>query len=273
MDTLSGVLGLPVGVKEQGKRVDFRSNDFILLVETKGYRVAWSRAALCPCAPNNDQTEQPDPNCSTCRGSGWLYFAPANATVNELLVGELDPVQTRIANDQAAVIRSIMTGITGKWNQYDPIGTRLQGTMNATVRFENVIGYHDRITHLDSTIAFAEVLDALDPGASLTLKTRYPVVTINLLRSEAKQFIDPTDFTISSNGDIVWVDTTKAPTKDTRLTVHYLCHPTWLVVEHPHTVRLSPVKFKTKKPDTPAGNAQPLPVQALLQYEFLPSLT
>ncbi len=269
MDLTSGALNLPPGVKEQGQRVDFRPDVFILAVETKGYRVAWSRGALCPCAPVNDQTKQTDPNCTTCRGSGFFYFAPALATVDELKVGKLTTIQKRIVDDNAAVIRAIMTGIGTDWQQYDPIGSRMQGTMNATVRHENQLGYHDRITNLDSIIVYQETFDIIDPTADL--KPRYPVVTVNLLRSETTNFTSPTDFTVNDKGDIVWV-TGQEPKKGDRVVLHYLCHPTWLVVEWPHSVRLTPVKFKNPKPASPLGDPQPLPIQAILKYEFLPEL-
>jgi hypothetical protein len=268
MDTTSGVHGPPTKAKP---RVDFRVDDFTTLIETKGYRVAWSRGALCPCTPINDQTQQSDPNCSLCRGSGWLWFAPAQATVNTLLVGELDPVQLRIVNDNAAVIRAIQTGIGKKWTQYDPIGSRLEGTMQGTVRHENKLGYHDRITNLDSTIVYQEILDALNPADTLVLETRYPIVQVNLLRSATTVYVAPTDFSINASGDILWVDG-KAPVVGTRLVCHYLCHPTWLVVEHPHAVRLTQITRKVKKPVTPVGNPTNLPIQAVLKYEFLPEL-
>lgn len=261
MDSLSGAQGITGKPKP---RVDFIPDEFTKLVETKGYRVAWSRAARCPCPPINDQTEQPDPNCTLCRGSGWLYFAPAQATVNELLVGELNPVQKRIVDDNAAVIRAIKTGIGTKWNQYDQIGSRMEGTLLATVRPENKLGYYDRITNLDSLIVYQEILDA---DTTATRQTRYPVVQVNLLRSESTIYTAPTDFSINDNGDIVWV----TPVTD-RLVCHYLCHPTWLVVEHPHAVRTTQITQKVKKPKTPVGNPTSLPIQAVIKYEFLPEL-
>lgn len=268
----SGVQGLPPDTKESGNRVDFDAPKFDLAIETKGYRIAWSRASLCPCAPVNRQTEQPDPNCTLCKSSGWIYFAPSLATVDPLKVGELDEVQLRIVNDNAAVIRSIMTGIGVEFNVYDPIGSRLEGTMNATVRAQNKLGYYDKITHLDSTIAFTQVLDAGDPANPL--ETRYPIVKVNVLRSFTTIFTSPKDFDVQQ-GKIIWnVGGSGAtiPTEDTRLAIHYLCHPTWLVMEHPHSLRTTAKKSKIPKPITPAGDPIPLPIQAIVKYEFLPDL-
>jgi hypothetical protein len=262
MNSTSGAQGLEGKPKP---RVDFQPDEFTKLVETKGYRVAWSRAALCPCPPINDQTKQPDPNCTICRGSGWLYFAPAQVTVNKNLVGELDPIQKRIVDDNAAVIRAIKTGIGTKWQQYDQIGSRMEGTLNATVRHENKLGYHDRITNLDSLIVHQEILEA--DATTANRQTRYPIVQVNLLRSKTTVYTAPTDFSISDDGDIVWV----TPVSD-RLVCHYLCHPTWLVVEHPHSVRLTQIIQKVKKPRTPVGDPTNLPIQAVIRYEFLPEL-
>ena len=62
------------------------------------------------------------------------------------------------------------------------------------------------------------------------------------------------------------------PVVDTRVGLHYSCHPTFLVTEHPHVVRSTLKKFK-KDPatlDTPLGDANPLPIQARVKYDFLP---
>lgn len=262
----SGVINLPEGQKEAGQRVDFKPDKFVLAIETKGYRVAWSRAAQCPCTPINDQTEQPSPNCSLCDGRGWFYFAPALATVDEDTVGTLTDVQRAIVQSNAAVIRAIMTGITTEKVPYDPIGSRLEGVMNATVRPENRLGYYDRITNLDSLIVYSEVVEAGDPASPLS--TRYPIVALNLVRSETTAYTAPT-LSLSA-GKIVWNDSLTAPASGTLLLVHYLCHPVWLVVNHPHAIRTSPVKFKTGSPVSPAGNPEPLPIQAVIKYEFLP---
>lgn len=269
MNTTSGVLGLPAGTKESGTRVDFNTKDFEILIATKGYRLAWSRAMLCPCKPVNDQTKQPDPNCTICKGSGWLYFAPSKATTNKLIVGELDAVQKRIVDDDGAVIEGVLMGITSKDQPYGEIGKRLMGTMMCTVRAENKLGYHDRLVNLDSVIAFSQVLDPVK-DLTVPLETRYPIHQVNVLRTETKTFLSPADFSLIA-GRIVWKGTsTNLPANDTPLAIHYLCHPTWLVVEHPHSVRMTPVTQKVVKLPTPAGEYIDLPIQARVEYEFLP---
>lgn len=260
-----GAVGLPANVKEQGKRVDFRPNDFVLAIETKGYRLAWSRVSLCPCTPLNDQTDQSNPNCVLCEGSGWLKFKPNSFAIDTKIVGDLDALQLKIIGSNSVVIRGVMSGFNAKDNPYESIGRRLEGTSMVSVRHENKLGYHDRLVNLDSTIPYSQVLEAGDPAVALTLS--YPARQINLLRSESTLYSEGSDFDLVA-GDIVWSSAMGAnvPDEGTRLACHYDTHPAWRVVEHPHALRLTPVKYKTT---TPGGDPTPLPVQATVKYEFL----
>lgn len=261
---VAGITGIPDGSKEQGQRVDFKPDQFDLAIETKGYRLAWSRAAQCPCRPVNQQTEQSDPNCSICEGAGWLYFSPTREAVLDKSAGELDDIQRALLErNKAAVIRGVMSGISSKYQPFDQLGSRLDGTLVVTVRHQNRLGYYDKLVNLDSQIVYSEILEAVDP--SLPLSTRYLMTGVNLLRSTDADYTEA-DFTLEV-GRIAWL-TGRAPAPGTRLVCHYLTHPTWLVVEHPHAIRASPVKFKSQA-TSPRGEARPLPVQAIVKYEFL----
>lgn len=260
----AGIIGLPTGLKEAGKRVDFKPDDFALVIETKGYRIAWSRAAPCPCTPNNDQTDQPDPTCTLCKGQGWILFAPAGSVIDELKVGELTDVQMRIVNEGAGVVSAIMSNFVNTPEPWDYVSSRIEGTVQVTTRAENKLGYYDRIVNLDSLIVYSQILET---DGTNELETKYPVVDINLLRSESTVY-DSSYYTLES-GTITWVAGME-PAKGVRVVVHYLMHPVWRIVEHPHALRLSPVKFKTAKPVTPRGDPRPLPVQGIAKYEWLP---
>jgi hypothetical protein len=255
----AGAVGLPSGVKEQGQRVDFKPDKFTLAVETKGYRIAWSRATRCPCAGVNTQTDQANPNCTLCDGKGWLLFKPAGAVTDEKIIGELDATQSVIVGNTAAVIKGLMSGITNKYVPYDQVVARLEGVSMLSVRPENKLGYYDRICNLDATVSYSQLKDA---GSDPTLSLRYPIRDINLLRSESDVFVVGTDYTIVA-GDIVW-ESGKAPAAGTQLVCHYLTHPYWRVMDHPHAARLSPVKFKSATEDP-----RPLPVSAVLKYEWM----
>lgn len=263
-----GTVGLLEGQKEAGQRVDFKPDKFVLAIETKGYRLAWSRACLCPCASVNDQTEQPDPNCELCEGVGFLYFGNGEAVVEDT-VGELDDVQKAIlARDDGMVIRGIMTRMDSKMEPYGEIGRWKFGTSYVTVRSENKLGYYDRLVNLDSETTYSEMVTAGDPDELLDL--RYLATGVNLLRSEDQVYTPTVDYDLVA-GKVRWLNTAGAtqPDSGTKLAVHYLMHPTWVVIEYPHMIRTTPVKFKSATPITPQGNPEALPVQAMVKYEFL----
>lgn len=260
-----GITGIPEGEKETGRRVDFRATQFDLVIETKGYRLAWTRAAQCPCVPVNDQTEQPDPNCPSCDGKGWFYFGPQDYAVSEELVGQLDAVQRAVVDkDGAAVVRGVMTGLSTQPNAYDQLGQWTWGTSQVTVRAPNRLGYYDRLVMLDSEAVFAEKILAGDPTTPLAL--RYPATGVNLLASLARRYT-VADFEVVG-GEVRWL-LGRAPATGTQLTAHYLMHPTWLVIEHPHSMRTTALKRKILEPVTPRGDPTFLPVQALVRLEFL----
>ncbi len=255
----AGALGLPPGTKDT-PRVDFASSDFAKIIEQKGYRVAWQRAAPCPCEPINTQTDQANPNCSLCKGQGWILFKPAFAATDSRKIGDLTALQTKLTTN-AAVVRALMTGLTANKQPYMDIGPRLEGQLMVTMRAQNKLAYYDRLVNLDAVAVYAEIVEV---PADSVLKLRYPAVHVNLLRSEDTVYSEGTDFSVSA-GDI----TVSGISTETRLVCHYLTHPSWRIIEHPHNVRLTPVKSKTASPATPAGDPSDLPVQAVAKLEFL----
>ncbi len=258
--------GLPVGVKDS-LRADFRTNEFVKMVE-RGYRLVWQRAARCPCVPVNKQTDQSNPNCPACKGVGWIYFAPTDysVTAQGANAGIMTDSQKAVVDSLpgAVIIRGIMTGISAFANAVDKIGPWEEGMAMVTVRQENKLGFYDKLVNLDSDIAYNQVIKS---GTGAALKTRYPVVGVNYLASVSKVFQQGLDFDVTAGG-IVWL-AGKAPAEKTVLTLHYLVHPTWIIVAHPRSVRVATIKRKQKVPDSPMGSAVPLPVQAMVKYDFL----
>ncbi len=256
----AGAVRLPEGLKETGRRVDIRPDEFTLAIETKGYRVAWKRSAWCPCRSANTQSDQPDPTCSLCGGTGFIFFAPAAAVVNPDKLGALNDLQASLLVD-AGGISAIMSSFSLTDIPYDKVRRHLEGSANISVRAENVLGYYDQIVNLDALTAYFELLEA-DGTSTTTFK--YPTAGVNLLRSEITVFVEGTHFNLVV-GVVNWTGG-NAPSKGTTLSAHYLCHPTWRVVTNPHSLRNTIVKFKTTDP---VGTPTPLPVQALVKLEWL----
>jgi len=260
----SGIAG-NTDTKYEKRRPDMNAKLFDAVIEQKGYRLAWTRATECPCASVNDQTKQPDPNCVLCKGTGWFYFAPSEPVVSSK-VGPLNPLQQSIVANKCGVIRGIITGIRSNREPFGEIGNWQWGDVTITVRPQNRLGHYDKLIHLDSEIVYVEAFDADVP--TLPIKTRYPVNQVNLLRSLAKEYVPGVDFTLVA-GVLTWLPG-KGPVKGSRLSLHYLTHPTWLVIDHPHAIRMSMRKVKVKDPLTPQGDPQQLPIQAHGRLDFLP---
>lgn len=261
-----GLIGPPEGIKPGSRRVDFKRGQLEQMIETKGYRLAWWRAAVCPCTSANDQTQQPDPNCEFCHAQGWIYFGLTGPLSEH--IGGLDDVQDAIIGDprgeHAAVVRGLETGIGERPDMLNRMGRWISGDTMVTVRHENVLGYYDRLVNLDAEMIFAEIRTA---SGGTGCPTRYPAVAVNLLRSKTTIFEQSVDYHVRA-GVITW-ETGKQPTVGTRLSLHYMHHPTWLVVDHPHIIRAATQMLKMKEPPTPVGAFQALPLQAHVRLEFL----
>jgi hypothetical protein len=261
-------IGIPAGQKPV--RADFTpENVFSQLIETKGLRVAWSRAAACPCDPTNSQTRQPDPNCALCKGRGFLYFRPVNYAVPDN-AGILDDLQRYILEkEQAVIIKGITTSVERTQETYSQIGEWISGSVWVTVRRENHVGHYDRMVWLDADIPYTEiVIVGEDPLAPLGL--RYPATAIELLRTVDRVYEEDSEYVLNSQGLVEFVPSTVIAAGD-RLAVHYLHHPVALVWDHSHIFRQN-LNFKKKRPSeaiAPEGDPLPQPIQVMARLEYL----
>ena len=264
-------LGLPEGEKDAGQRVDFKPSKFDLLIETKGYLLAWTRASVCPCTPVTEQTEQPDPNCSLCGGTGWFYFG--GNQVQDISEYDLDTIQKKIVNDSSAMlIRGVISNVMNKYDTLDKLGNWQSGDMQLTTKQQNKVGLYDRIVVLNPNITYSEVVVA---DGSAVLDARYLMTGINQVWGHASgsdpvKYTPGDDYDLNSIGQLAWLGGNE-PSADTRIALHYICHPTFLIMEQPHVLRATLKKFK-KSPNelqTPLGDPEPLPIQAIVRYEFL----
>lgn len=259
-----GITEMPPG-EQPSRYPDIEKNKLIGAIETEGVRLAWTRAADCPCAPVNTQTQQPDPNCTLCKGLGIIYFGPTNYKPS-VDVGTLSDVQKSIlAVDGAAVIRGVISKATQNADLYDVLGRWTWGTMLVTVRPENKIGYFDRLVNLDAEMVFFETVTAQAGQATLPLK--YHAVGVNMIRSLNRIYQEGQDFVVK-NGVVSWFPS-QVPQIATILSVHYLIHPSWRVTDHPHVIRETATRRKVKA-ISPLGTPTALPIQGHIRLEFLP---
>jgi hypothetical protein len=117
-------------LEDRNLRVDFRVSQFDVLLDQKGYDVLWSQMTLCPC--RKDLTTQPNTNCLSCGGNGFLFVS-------------------------SQVIKAVMTNAMLQKNFHQQWSEILQGTLNVTVSPWNKLGWYDSIQVVNARTVFSEV--------------------------------------------------------------------------------------------------------------------
>lgn len=227
-------------------------------LEATAPRFAWGARAVCPCTPNED-TSQYDPMCALCRDNpGIIYFGPGTTPFS--FGTPLTPIQTAVLGDQA-LIRGITSGISSVTQLFSTFGQWRSGDCFVTVAAYNQLAAYDRLIALDSQIPWSESI----LWESGLIKTRYVPTRIQFIRSLTQVFVQGVDYALSDQGELRWL---MSPTSPTRISVRYLHHPTWIVVDQPHIDRV--MQTRSKAPyKTPAGTPEQFPVRAHLRLEFL----
>jgi len=260
------IVGKPGGIGSKFLRVDYRPGTvFDSLIETKTARIAWARATICPCRGFNSKTEQLDPGCPSCNGLGWAYFRPAKYVVDPDTLGVLSDEQKAVVEKaNAVVVRGAMSSLETDPDMFRALGNWVFGSARLTLRGENKPGYYDRVISIDESAVYSEVIASGGP----TLRTKYPVVSLNRLATLTTAFTDKDVELVA--GVITW-KAGKEPASGTLITANYNCHPVWVVQSHVHVIRSSLAEFKMPKSklQTPMGNLLILPVQVLVRLEHL----
>lgn len=232
--------GMPAGVKPR-PRVDFIPTEFDQAITTKGYRMWWSRAGICPCT-NNTQTEQPEIICPLCKGDNYYYFPPDAAIANGATEDSEGNAVTMSPDGSAIGIYVLMTSMTQDTQIFEKFGEWVFGMAKVTTQHPNKLGYRDRLTALDSEMTWAQVIE-YDGSEIITVKgergksgLRYPIVCLHQLRSISTIYRLGQDFVLTTKGELQWM-TGRAPTSGTRLSLHCTVHPVWVVVEHVNSYR------------------------------------
>lgn len=263
------ITGLPAATKAR-PRADFRPSEFDQAITTKGYRMYWSRAGICPCE-NNPQTEQPDIICPLCHGDSFYHFLPDAALVN----GGTDAFGNEIKINDAGdgvMIYVLMTSMVQDPQIFEKFGEWVFGTAKVTTQHQNKLGYKDRLIGLDSELTYAQIVE-YNGEAEIQVTGRinkegfrYPFIGINQFRSISQVYRPGSDYLLTPQGTIEW-QTGKAPEAGTRLSVHGTVRPVWIVMDQLNAYR--DTQLEGSSPDVASQQHQRLPVHAMAKLDFL----
>lgn len=205
-----------------------------------------------------------------CGGQGVYYFLPDPAVVagaTEDAAG--NAVRVNDAGN-AILIYVIMTSMTQDKQLFEKFGEWTFGTAKATTQAANKLGYRDRLTAFDSTMTWCQVIDYDGSqkipvlGHKFPKGLRYPMVSINDLRTVTQVFREEDHFNLTTAGEIEFVGTPPAAGK---MTVHGAIHPQWIVQEQMNAYRDSLGEAGSLDPQM--QKLQNLPVQAVVKLDFL----
>jgi hypothetical protein len=158
MSEIEILTGLPPGTKATGgRRVDAKPDDFDLLIATKGPRFWWHRAVMCPCEAN-DQTDQPDPSCTLCKGTGYYYVTPGRYVDGAVDVAG-NPVEANESRT-AISVQAWISGVTYDTQLFERFGQWIKGTALLTTSRHNRIGFYDKLEARDQEINFSQLIKA-----------------------------------------------------------------------------------------------------------------
>jgi len=131
-------------------RAHFLLKRFNALIANHGQRVLWQQSMRCGCRINS-QTDQPNPFCAVCSGSGREYF-------------------------DAREIRGVIENVTVDVDPMNDFGIWYRGVARCTVRPEYPIGFRDRVTMLDASVEFEELVERNTKTPGPIFRLRYRIV-------------------------------------------------------------------------------------------------
>lgn len=231
-------------------RADFRAEEFTRAIKQHGKRLIWRKAMLCPC--QNAETSQSALDCPFCNAEGYVYVQPQH-------------------------IQAHMAAFDGKTSVYEKFGLFQEGSSMVTSLPEHRLGFHDSLELEDARAPFNELLTRGDRrGLRSALPAnvdaaRYRVLSVAAMLwmrspTELVPLEERIDFRITAEGWIRWLNA-DIP-EGALVSIHYDYAPVFLVVSHPHVIRIDESGRRTT-PSNPRVVA--LPNQAMAKLDFLVS--
>jgi hypothetical protein len=245
-------------------RADWRHEEIRRLIIQKGLNIEWTQSAQCPCHQKSTQygldlrdvvdiDATPGANnqsCPVCNGTGLIHHSSQD-------------------------IKAIVTTAKGD-TEIGEFGQYRRDEAKFTTQSEHLLSYGDRLKLKDSVLVMRETLTK---AASNTVTTKLPIIqrtlsletgalTIGVIYCHLADAnglaiangirIQGTHFTVDNQGRIVWNGDANTPAVGTKYSISYYANPTYIIIDHPHTVRDTINLFKTNNIETPTA----LPVQA-----------
>ena len=223
----------------------FNLDQFDTAIQTLGLRFQWSRAITCYCRLDN--SDQPDPTCSECKGTGWWYISPEAARERHL-TRDFIPIRA---------VPSMAKGSFNDANEINTLGMWYGGEMQLTAHHDCMVGFRDRFKCLDQRMAFTQRL-IRDTGSDMvavgyngrttdeqTAAMRYEPLRINYVVGP-----DGTVYRRGPHWDIrerteteptrMYWKAGQGPANGDRYVVHYDCHPVWIVADFTYGIQTLP---------------------------------
>jgi len=234
---------------EIGARTQFRTVEFDRALLQHGKRVVWRKAMLCPC--QQEATDQANPACVSCDGSGFFY---------------VDPLE----------ILAHMAAFSKSTRLYEKFGLWTSGEVSVTTQQAYRLAWQDSIEMIDDMMNFNELLKK---GNRRGRRSALPALTDSARYRIAKLtkalYLDPTGqvlplevgyhMTLNAQGHIVWLAAGERLVCDGQLvSIHYDFHPCWIVTSHPHASRTDVAGVHQATADVVG-----LPLQCSAQLDFL----
>ena len=213
--------------------VDFRPNDFDVMIEKQGVRVRVYKTLLCPNYKRIDSNEH-QLNCPICFGKNFI---------------DKDPIESwATINNQSDL------------KKFEVTGTYDDETVAATFKREVELFYFAKVELLDFTTIHNELIQRQE-GEVDRLKYASSKVTF-LIDSHGVEYLQGSNFELDTNGDIKWTGT--KPVKGTIYSVYYDYPVTFRTVNAQHINRFVQVGNKT-----PNRQAVQMPQQWSLKKDLL----
>lgn len=191
-------------------RVDFYPDQFDQIVHQKGARVIWEKAILCSCI--NEERNQADYNCPYCRGKGFQYFNPVD-------------------------IRAAVTNIS-KDENLGSVGFTDVGTAYVTTKSTDNVNFRDRLTFVDFSTNYSEVITVHDNVARL----KYDVNEVTTIMNGDIQYEPDTHYTLNAAQTEIHFEEDVISDGE-RVSVLMQVRPAYIVIDMPHDLRGTFVKF------------------------------